>query len=159
MDAQQNHRISRRRFLKASAATAAGLSLAPFVSCGHIGVQKPMTRGFGRIDFGVTTLGLGGQGSLQWSPGDVDPVRIILKTFHLGVNYFDTSNLYGPSQENYGKAFRELHLIPGAPGYDEGLRRSIFLTSKTRLRYGKGGPGDGTPAIRTACRARRRWTI
>ena len=92
----------------------------------------------GRIGFEATTLGLGGQGSLQWTPSDVDPAKIILKAFDLGVNYFDTSNVYDSSQMNYGKAFRELHLIPGQPGYNERLRNSIFLTSKTALRYGKG---------------------
>ncbi|MGD8896109.1 MAG: aldo/keto reductase, partial [Acidobacteriota bacterium] len=74
----------------------------------------------------------------QWTPADVDPVPIILKAFTLGVNYFDTSNAYGPSQANFGKAFRKLHLIPGQPGYDEAKRHSIFLTSKTGLRWAKG---------------------
>ena len=67
------------------------------------------------------------------------PSKIILKAFDLGVNYFDTSNVYDSSQQHYGKAFRELHLIPGQPGYNERLRSSIFLTSKTALRFGKGG--------------------
>jgi len=58
-------------------------------------------------------------------------VPIILKAFALGINYFDTSNAYGPSQANFGKAFQQLHLIPGQPGYDEAKRRSLFLTSKT----------------------------
>ena len=97
-----------------------------------------MRRPFGRFGFEVTTLGLGGQASLQWTPADVDPVPIILKAFAVGVNYFDTSNAYGPSQANFGKAFRQLHLIPGLPGYDEAKRRSIFLTSKTGLRWAKG---------------------
>jgi aryl-alcohol dehydrogenase-like predicted oxidoreductase len=57
----------------------------------------------------------------------------------LSVVPFDTSNAYGPSQSNYGKAFRELRLIPGEPGYNEKLRESIFLTSKTGLRWAKGG--------------------
>jgi aryl-alcohol dehydrogenase-like predicted oxidoreductase len=65
-------------------------------------------------------------------------VPIILKAFALGVNYFDTSNAYGPSQANFGKAFQQLHLIPGQSGYDEAKRRSIFLTSKTGLRWAKG---------------------
>jgi aryl-alcohol dehydrogenase-like predicted oxidoreductase len=68
-----------------------------------------------------------------------NPVQIILKAFKLGVNYFDTSNLYGPSQSNYGRTFRKLDLVPGQSGYNESLRRSIFLTSKTHLRWGKGG--------------------
>jgi aryl-alcohol dehydrogenase-like predicted oxidoreductase len=98
-----------------------------------------MKRTFGKLDFEVTTLGLGGQASLQWTPPDEDPVEIIMKAFKMGVNYFDTSNLYGPSQSNFGKVFRLKNLIPGKPGYDENLRRSIFLTSKTNLLWAKGG--------------------
>jgi aryl-alcohol dehydrogenase-like predicted oxidoreductase len=97
-----------------------------------------MRRPLGRLGFEATTLGLGGQASIQWTPPGVDPVAIILKAFGLGVNYFDTSNAYGPSQGNFGKAFRRLHLVPGEPGYDEAKRRSIFLTSKTGLRWAKG---------------------
>jgi aryl-alcohol dehydrogenase-like predicted oxidoreductase len=105
---------------------------------GQTRVAKPMRRPLGRLGFEASTLGLGGQASLQWTPADVDPVPIILKAFALGVDYFDTSNAYGPSQANYGKAFQELHLIPGQAGYDEAKRRSIFLTSKTGLRWAKG---------------------
>ena len=97
-----------------------------------------MRRPLGRFGFDASTLGLGGQASLQWTPADVDPLPIILKAFALGVNYFDTSNAYGPSQANYGRAFQQLHLIPGQSGYDEAKRRSIFLTSKTGLRWAKG---------------------
>jgi aryl-alcohol dehydrogenase-like predicted oxidoreductase len=129
-----NHRtLSRRGFL--GTAALAG----PFLALGKNGVAKPMKREMGRLQFAATTLGLGGQASLQWTPADVDPVKIILKAFDLGINYFDTSNAYGPSQSIYGKAFRELHLIPGEAGYDERKRRSIFLTSKSVLRFGKGG--------------------
>jgi aryl-alcohol dehydrogenase-like predicted oxidoreductase len=102
-------------------------------------VPEPMKRVFGKLGFEVTTLGLGGQASLQWTPEGVDPVKIILKAFNLGINYFDTSNLYGPNQENYGKAFKIKKLIPGKSGYNENLRQSIFLTTKTHLRHAKGG--------------------
>jgi aryl-alcohol dehydrogenase-like predicted oxidoreductase len=105
---------------------------------GQAKAVKPMKRPLGRLGFEASTLGLGGQASLQWTPADVDPVPIILKAFALGVNYFDTSNAYGPSQANYGKAFQQLHLIPGQPGHDEARRRSLFLTSKTGLRWAKG---------------------
>ncbi len=134
-----NNGYSRRRFVKSAALTAAGLSLGPYFNFGKAETLKPMKRVMGTLGFEATTLGLGGQASLQWTPVDVDPVKIILKAFDLGVNYFDTSNVYDSSQLNYGKAFRELHLIPGRPGYNERLRRSIFLTSKTALRFGKGG--------------------
>jgi aryl-alcohol dehydrogenase-like predicted oxidoreductase len=134
-----NNAFSRRQFLKNAALTSAGLSIGPYFAFGKTEPFKPMKRLMGRLNFEATTLGLGGQASLEWTPAGVDPVRIILKAFDLGVNYFDTSNVYDTSQENYGKAFRELHLIPGQPGYNERLRNSIFLTSKTALRFGKGG--------------------
>ena len=131
--------FSRRQFIKDIALTSAGLSIGPYFAFGKAQPFKPMKRVMGRLGFEATTLGLGGQASLEWTPAGVDPVKIILKAFDLGVNYFDTSNVYDTSQENYGKAFRELHLIPGQPGYNERLRSSIFLTSKTALRFGKGG--------------------
>jgi aryl-alcohol dehydrogenase-like predicted oxidoreductase len=139
MKYNNKYSISRRMFLKNSALVSGGLLFAPHLNFGSINISKPLKREFGRLNFEVTTLGLGGQASLQWTPQDVDPVKIILKAFQSGINYFDTSNVYGPSQLNYGKAFQKLNLIPGLPGYNESLRNSIFLTSKTGLRWAKGG--------------------
>lgn len=136
---QTGSKFSRRQFITTVALTSASISLGPYFAYGKVQPATLMKRSMGRIGFEATTLGLGGQGSLQWTAADVDPVKIILKAFDLGVNYFDTSNNYGPSQTNYGKAFRELHLIPGQPGYNESLRRSMFLTSKSGLRFAKGG--------------------
>ncbi len=132
---------SRRQFIKTSALVTVGTSLAPYLfAAGEPGQAAPlMKRIFGRIGFQVTTFGLGGQSSLQWTPENTDPVAIIEKAYHLGVNYFDTSNVYGPSQMNYGKAFRRLGLVPGMSNYEESKRKAIFLTSKTNLRFGKGG--------------------
>ncbi len=152
-----NKKYSRRRFLKNTALATAGLAMGPYIHLGRAHAFEPMKRYMGRLNFEATTLGLGGQASLQWTPSDVDPVKIILKAFDSGINYYDTSNFYDGSQLNYGKAFRKLHLVPGKPGYDERLRRSIFLTSKTCLRFGKGGwknnvmynltNGSGTHAV------------
>ena len=138
MKSRMIQNLSRRSFLRITAASAAGISLAPSLLRCSI---KPrlLTRPLGSLNHEVTTFGLGGQASIQWTPPDVDPVAIILKAFDKGVNYFDTSNLYGPSQLNYNKAFRTLGLIPGNVGYNESLRRSFFLTSKTHLRFAKGG--------------------
>jgi aryl-alcohol dehydrogenase-like predicted oxidoreductase len=135
----KNHTVSRREFVKLSAAAAAGLTLLPGFRFGLDQLPAPMTRTFGKTGFEVTTLGLGGQASLQWTPPDVDPVPIILKAFKMGVNYYDTSNLYDDSQLHFGKAFRKLNLIPGEAGYDNKLRESIFLTTKTHQRWGKPG--------------------
>ncbi|HVO69604.1 MAG TPA: aldo/keto reductase [Aggregatilineaceae bacterium] len=124
--------ISRRRLLQTAC-------VGPFVARAQTRPDRLLKRPLGRLNFEATTLGLGGQASLQWTPEGMDPVPIILKAFHLGINYFDTSNAYGPSQSYYGKAFRELHLIPGEAGYNQTLRESIFLTSKTGIRWAKGG--------------------
>lgn len=131
--------LSRRDFLRLSAAATAGLSLVSADGFAQAAIPPPMTRRFGRIDFDVTTLGLGGQASLQWTPAGVDPVAIILKAFDLGVNYFDTSNVYGPSQLNFHRAFERLNLIPGRAGYDPARRERMFLTTKTMIRWAKGG--------------------
>jgi len=129
--------FSRRDFLKGTAAAAGSLAV-PYFSFGKVAVSKPMTRVLGRTGFEVTTLGLGGQASLQWTPEGVDPVAIIVKAVQQGLNYLDTSNVYGPSQQNFGKAFRALNLVPGLPGYDERRRRSLHLASKTMIRHAKG---------------------
>ena len=139
MSTSKNYPLSRRNFIKVSAATTAGVSMLSFGGCATDKMPSPMKRKFGNFDFEVTTLALGGQASLQWTPEDVDPVPIILKAFKLGINYFDTSNLYADSQLNYNKAFRTLNLIPGEQNYDENLRKSIWLTSKTCMRWGKPG--------------------
>lgn len=131
--------VSRRQFVKLSAAAAAGLTILPGFRFGLDQLPAPMKRTFGKTGFEVTTLGMGGQASLQWTPADVDPVPIILKAFKMGINYFDTSNLYAKSQLHFGKAFQQLNLIPGEPGYDSKLRESIFLTTKTHQRWGKPG--------------------
>ena len=131
-------RMNRREFARTTVLAAAATTLVPGLFSGCAKLPAPLKRPFGKLGFKVTTLGLGGQSSLQWTPEGVDPVKIILKAFDLGINYYDTSNLYGPSQENFGKAFQIKNLIPGLPGYDETLRNSIFLTTKTHLRYAKG---------------------
>lgn len=131
--------VSRRNFIKVSAASTAALSAISFGSCNIENIPAPMKRKFGNLGFEVTTIGLGGQASIQWTPKDVDPVSIILKAFELGINYFDTSNLYADSQLNYNKAFKKLNLIPGEKSYNKNLRESIWLTSKTAQRWGKPG--------------------
>ncbi len=136
---------TRREFLKTSAALAAGSAMGMTIGCGKsgkTGVSKPMTRTLGRTGFEVTSLGLGGQASLQWTPDDVTAENIIIKAVTQGITYLDTSNVYGPSQGYYGKAFRALDLVPGLPGYDEKKRRSLHLASKTFMRYAKGKNPD-----------------
>lgn len=87
MSKNKHYPISRRNFIKVSAATTAGVSLLPLGACKVEELPRPMTRRFGDLDFDVTTIALGGQASLQWTPADVDPVPIILKAFEMGINY------------------------------------------------------------------------
>jgi aryl-alcohol dehydrogenase-like predicted oxidoreductase len=131
-------KLSRREFMRLSVTAAAGVSLMPGLSWPATAIPAPLKRRFGRINFDVTSMALGGQSSLQWTPADIEPSNIILKAFDLGINYFDTSNAYGPSQKNYGKAFRKLNLIPGQKDYNLKLRDSFFLTTKTMVRWAKG---------------------
>jgi aryl-alcohol dehydrogenase-like predicted oxidoreductase len=139
MATNKKNRISRRNFIKVSAATTAGVSMMSLGGCNVEKVPPPVKRKFGKHDFMVTTFGLGGQASLQWTPEGLDPVPIILKAFDLGINYFDTSNLYAGSQLNFHKAFQQLNLIPGEDKYNKELRESIWITSKTGMRWGKPG--------------------
>jgi aryl-alcohol dehydrogenase-like predicted oxidoreductase len=81
-----------------------------------------MKRRFGKTNFYVTTLGLGGQAAIQWTPQGVIPANIITKAIDMGVNYFDTSNVYGKSQLHFNTAFIQRNLIPGISGYNETLR-------------------------------------
>ena len=155
---QNMRRSSRRQFIKETALASSALALGPYFVFGQAQPPTLMKRSMGRLGFETTTLGLGGQASLQWTPSDVDPVKIILKAFDLGVNYFDTANVYDLSQTHYGSAFRELHLIPGEPGYNERLRNSIFISSKTFVRFGKGiaqKPGAKAPAATAVDELRR----
>ncbi len=138
----KKHTLSRRRFLSTSAAALTGASVFPHLNLGAIGVERPMKRVLGRTGFEATTLGLGGQASIQWTPEDVDPVAIIIKALNSGVNYIDTSNAYEGSQRNFGRAFREMDLIPGVAGYDEARRRSLCIASKTMIRHAKGANPD-----------------
>jgi len=139
MEKNKRYPLSRRSFIKVSAATTAAVSTISFGSCNVENVPAPMKRKFGELGFNVTTIALGGQSSLQWTADDVDPVLIILKAFDLGINYYDTSNLYAGSQLNFNKAFNKLNLIPGEDNYNKELRESIWLTSKTAMRWGKPG--------------------
>lgn len=155
------YRHSRRLFLGQCAAAASSSLFAPRLCLGRIGVQRPMKRVLGRTGIEVTTLGLGGQASIQRTPADVNPTAIIEKAVAKGINYLDTSNRYGPSQLRFGEAFRAMHLVPGLPDYDERLRRNLFLTSKSVIRYGKGAHPevncrtDGPPGSHTADDVRR----
>ncbi|MBT4090121.1 MAG: hypothetical protein HOE30_16680 [Deltaproteobacteria bacterium] len=101
-----------------------------------------ITRRLGRTGRHVTTLGLGGQASIQWAAEGVNPISIIEKAFQLGINYIDTSNIYGPSQKNFGEAFRRLKLSPSRDDYNPTVREQLFIASKTHIRSERRPEGE-----------------
>lgn len=74
-------------------------------------------RVLGKTGVRVTTFGLGGQGMIQ-SGGRDTALAIIEKALELGVSYYDTSKVYGPSEVFLGEGL-------------EGKRNRIFLATKT----------------------------
>jgi len=132
--------VSRRQILTTLGATTMVASV-PQAARAATAAGKGKTvlpkRTLGRTGHMVTPLALGGQGALQWTPAGVDPADIIVRAIQLGVNYLDTSNVYGDSQLHYGEAFRRLNLVPGSSGYDAALRERLFLATKTTGRYSR----------------------
>jgi len=101
---------NRRGFLKAGAASiAVGLSagvIAPSASGEMTStenspapartIQDSMpTRNLGKTGFRVGIFGLGGQGALEKANNESLALQMIQRALELGVNYFDTSAIYG----------------------------------------------------------------
>ncbi len=130
---------SRRTLLK----LLGTLPAAGYLSASHVAFADTPTarlpkRLLGRTGRWVTPLALGGQASIQWTAPGIDAPDIIVRAVQLGVNYLDSANIYGPSQMNYGEAFRRMHLAPGAADYNAPLRESLYIASKTRERFALG---------------------
>jgi len=139
-------KISRREMITALGAIPAAGLLGPGARYAQAAAELP-TRPLGRTGRNVVPLALGGQASLQWTRPELDAADIIVRAVQLGLNYLDTSNVYGPSQANYGEAFRRLHLVPDASGYDAALRRKLFLNSKTTQRFAREPVKTGPSAL------------
>ena len=127
----------RRNFLKAGGAVAAGM-LMPVAAAADTAVQKPYvlpfnpkthdvmpTRNLGKTGYKVGIFSLGGQATLE-KPNMFDQaVPIINRALDLGVNYLDTSSIYGGPQrwsEQYvGQVMKT-------------RRKEAFLATKTKER-------------------------
>src|SRR5208337_2903318 len=83
------------------------------------------TRNLGRTGWRVSVFSLGGQAALEVNNNDEVAVPIITRALDLGVNYIDTSSIYGRTQrwsERYvGQVMRR-------------RRAEAFLASKTKER-------------------------
>lgn len=140
-DAQKQARKSGRRdFLKVGgvsvAATLARAAL-PANARADVGgampslattkaVQEMMpTRNLGKTGFRAGIFGLGGQGALEKTNNDAVALPLIERALELGVNYYDTSAIYGGpdrwSEQYLGRALK-------------GHRDEVFIASKTKER-------------------------
>src|ERR1700756_1015189 len=106
---QERANENRRVFLKTGAPSlAASLSAGVITSrasgermlkdspAGAKAVQDMMpTRNLGKTGLRVGIFGLGGQGALEKANNETLALKMIERSLELGVNYFDTSAIYG----------------------------------------------------------------
>ena len=123
---------NRREFLKASGALTAGLvastalpaaaSTPPSLPSNPVTPRAMPTRNLGKTGYKVGIFSLGGQAALERGDNAAVAVPIIEKALDLGVNYIDTSSIYGGPQrwsEQYvGQVMKK-------------RRSEAFLASKT----------------------------
>jgi len=131
---------NRRGFLKTGAASlAAGLSAGVVASraAGEVTLNEPSptagkavqdmmpTRNLGQTGFRARIFGLGGQGALEKANNESLALQMIQRALELGVNYFDTSAIYGGPDR-----WSERYLGKGL----KGSRDQIFIATKTKER-------------------------
>jgi aryl-alcohol dehydrogenase-like predicted oxidoreductase len=138
-DADKPSFNNRRDFLKASTAITAGLiaqsampasaSSLPALPSNPATESAMPTRNLGKTGYRVGIFSLGGQAAIERADNAAVAVPIIEKALDLGVNYVDTSSIYGGPQrwsERYvGEVMKK-------------RRNQAFLASKTRERTKEG---------------------
>jgi len=125
---------TRRTFIKTAVAgtAAAGLSrVSAQASTPPLNADKPVDRRpLGRIGTPVSILGLG-LGSAFTRPNQNDPEaveKLLTRSLELGINFWDTSRGYGPSEDMIGpmvaKRRDEIYLVTKSRGrtYDAFMR-------------------------------------
>lgn len=126
--------VDRRNFLKAGVTLGAAFMTTPVISFGHPStpaalnkskqpeITKYRTMGSGKHSLKVTALGLGCMG-MSYHRGHIPDrkvsIALIRKAVELGVNLFDTAEVYGPyvNEELVGEAL--------AP-----FRKEVLITTK-----------------------------
>jgi aryl-alcohol dehydrogenase-like predicted oxidoreductase len=137
-------RQTRRSFLRLGGAAAAVTASRAVATAAHDGVvEGPApapappeilnpatagampTRNLGRLGFKVGIFALGGQSALERPDNHAEAVPVIERALDLGVNYIDTSSIYGGperwSEQYIGQVMKR-------------RRREAFLASKTKER-------------------------
>ncbi len=132
-------RSNRRTFLKSSGLmTAVAVGSAALPKLPTAAAAKPIdsarseampTRNLGKTGYKVGIFSLGGQAALEHAHNEDVAVPIIEKALDLGVNYIDTSSIYGGperwSEQYVGKVMKN-------------RRAQAFLATKTKERTGDG---------------------
>jgi hypothetical protein len=91
-----------------------------------LAVQDAMpTRNLGKTGFRAAIFGLGGQGALEKANNESLALQMIQRALELGVNYFDTSAIYGGPDR-----WSERYLGKGL----KGTRDKVFIATKTKER-------------------------
>lgn len=135
----KSSRSNRRSFLKSTGVmTAAAVgavalpNLATPVEAEAVDTPRPEpmpTRNLGKTGYKVGIFSLGGQASLEKAHNEDIAVPIIEKALDLGVNYIDTSSIYGGperwSEQYVGKVMKH-------------RRNEAFLATKTKERTREG---------------------
>src|ERR1035441_6880484 len=132
---QSSSSVDRRNFLKTSGAIAAGLltqatelaraTVLPALPANSKTMASMPTRNLGKTGYKVGLFSLGGQAALE-RPNNFDSaVPVIERALDLGVNYIDTSSIYGGpdrwSEQYVGRVMRT-------------RRSETFLATKTKER-------------------------
>jgi aryl-alcohol dehydrogenase-like predicted oxidoreductase len=105
-----------------------------YVKLGRTGLEVS------RICLGCMSYGVPGRGSHAWSLDETESRPFIRKALEVGINFFDTANVYsdGTSEEIVGRALKELT-----------RREEIVIATKVhgRMRPGPNGAGLSRKAI------------
>lgn len=95
-----------------------------------------------RLCLGCMTYGAPDMGAHPWSMGEAESRPFIKKSLELGINFFDTANIYslGSSEEIVGKALKDM-----------ARRDDVVIATKVfnRMRPGPNGMGLSRKAIMT----------
>ena len=93
-----------------------------------------------RICLGCMTFGVPGRGAHTWTLDETKSVPLIRQALDLGINFFDTANVYsdGTSEEIVGRALKDM--LP---------REQVVIATKvhSRMRPGPNGAGLSRKAI------------
>src|SRR5437879_3348103 len=126
---------NRRHFLKTGGAAAAALvattalpsnvSAMPAMPSNPVTAKSMPTRNLGTTGYRVGIFSLGGQAALEHADNEENAVAVINRALDLGVNYIDTSAIYGGphrwSERYVGQVMKR-------------RRSEAFLATKTRER-------------------------